>query len=171
MHGGQGTPPEVPPAPPALRKRALVVDDLPLICDMVEDVLVSLPGLHVEVDKMVDTLQAIRALETHTYDLVVADHRLRAGNGLQVLAAARELSPNAGRILMTGYVEIDADPAILAACSIDAYLQKPFHLESVEQMFLDFLRNNRTAIAIHRCLARALEKEESAGHRLYVHDT
>ena len=67
---------------------------------------------------------ASRAMRDQAPDVVVTDLHLQAGlSGLEVLQAASEVAPNAGRILMSG--DPQAELQCWPAC-VDLFLRKPF---------------------------------------------
>ncbi len=83
-------------------RRVLVVDDDPSILRVLGALI---PTCGSVVDLASDGTQAIGLLEERSYDLVISDLRMGAVDGLQVLAAAKNLHPRATRLLMSGTVE------------------------------------------------------------------
>ena len=82
------------------RKTALLVDD----CDIDRAATAQvLEGLGYEIQVCAVAEDAIEALQFSSFDLVVSDFDLGGAlSGIDVLARARELEPEAGRILVSG---------------------------------------------------------------------
>ncbi len=69
--------------------------------------------------------QALRLLETNRFDLVITDLQMGEIGGLEVVQAAKKLSPRTKVFVMTGCREVE--PAIAAfRAGADDYLLKPF---------------------------------------------
>lgn len=87
-------------APPVARKSALLVDD----CETDRAVTMKvLETLGYDARSCCAAEEAIEALQTCRFELVVSDFDLGGAlNGLDVLAHARGLAPEAGRILISG---------------------------------------------------------------------
>ncbi|MBI4371018.1 MAG: sigma-54-dependent Fis family transcriptional regulator [Elusimicrobia bacterium] len=73
---------------------------------------------------------AAARVEKEIFDAVVTDLRLGAGDGLQVLAAARASQPETGVIVITGHGSIDTAVAAMKAGAFD-YLTKPVEPEEL----------------------------------------
>ena len=86
--------------PPGVRKTALLVDD----CETDRAVTTRvLEALGYDAHSCAAAEDAIEALQTGTFDLVVSDFDLGGAlHGLDVLERARGLAPEAGRILISG---------------------------------------------------------------------
>lgn len=82
--------------------------------------------------------EALRKLRETGVDLIITDLRMPGMNGLDLLEAAHQISPNTRSVLITafGTLEVEQRAHYLA----NAYLPKPFQLK-------DFLRTVETALA------------------------
>ncbi|MGE0488700.1 MAG: response regulator [Vulcanimicrobiota bacterium] len=76
--------------------------------------------------------QALQVAKSKSLDLVIADVRLGAIDGLECLARIRRMQPRARSIVMTGYASEDA-PTRAIEVEAEDYLYKPFELDD----FLD----------------------------------
>lgn len=74
-----------------------------------------------------DSAEALRLLEGEKFALVVADILMPGQDGLAVARRARDLHPDVGLILMSGYPDLDFPDA--AALSGAYFLEKPFSSE------------------------------------------
>ncbi|TDJ67708.1 MAG: response regulator [Planctomycetota bacterium] len=104
------------------RPRVLLVDDELGTIEVIGAVLEH-QGLTVTLAR--STREAIRLLRTTPFEAVVSDVVFEGNSeGGAVLAACRELQPEAAVLLMTGYPAVDGAVAAIKNGAID-YLQKP----------------------------------------------
>lgn len=83
---------------PAAKARVLFVDDEPRVLTTMR----MLFRAHYEVFFAEGGAQALELLRKQPVDVVVSDQRMPGMSGIELLRAARELNPNAMRILLTG---------------------------------------------------------------------
>ncbi|MCO5169827.1 MAG: PAS domain S-box protein [Planctomycetes bacterium] len=109
------------PATPRLRGVVLVVEDEPLVRDMLEG---CLRGAGLDVLVAPDGLAALERLRGHEgpLDLLVSDVVMPRLGGVALAAEVRSLRPGTRILLLSGYTD-DADAASAAS---DAFLPKPF---------------------------------------------
>ena len=113
-------------APPLAR--VLVVEDDPAQRSLIAGLL-SGAGYAVQVAEDVDG--ALGHLDGgHVTHLVLSDYKLKAGDGMQLLAAVRERFPDTGFVLATAYGSIQHAVAAMRA-GADDYLPKPFERQSL----------------------------------------
>lgn len=84
---------------------ALLIDDDIKIVQRLGDEFVH-RGLSVEICTTVD--DAIIALGTRHFDIVVTELRIGEGSGLEIVSLAREISPSTKSLVLTGYGHINA---------------------------------------------------------------
>lgn len=72
-----------------------------------------------------DVASGARALSERAIDVLICDYDLPDGRGDQVLAVAREVQPDAPRILLTGHAEWEVAQQAINAGEILRALQKP----------------------------------------------
>lgn len=102
-----------------------------LIVDDEEMVLTSIRAfLKLETDYDVhgftDPEQAVRFLENQSVDVAVADYVMPKMNGIQFLARAKQLQPEATRILLTGYADKQSAIQAINEVGLFHYLEKPW---------------------------------------------
>ncbi len=73
-----------------------------------------------------DPLRALERLRHEKVQVIVSDQRMSQMNGAELLAQARELQPDAMRILLTGYSDLEAAIEALNSGGIFRYLTKPW---------------------------------------------
>jgi DNA-binding NtrC family response regulator len=114
---------------PAPTHTVLVVEDEQSIRDILEELFTVESNEVVAVGTLDD---ARRALATRVYDLIVTDLRLggKRDGGLQVMAAAGILSPEAMVIVLTAYPDEDNRHASLRLGATH-FLQKPVDLSTI----------------------------------------
>lgn len=79
-------------------------------------------------------LEALQALNTQDFDLVISDVQMAGMNGFELLKAVRKLLPDIGFVLMTAYDERHPISEALEA-GADGYISKPFSLSHFSLIF------------------------------------
>lgn len=69
---------------------------------------------------------AVKFLETNPVDVVVSDYLMPKLTGLQLLAKAKELQPEAGRVLLTGHADKQSAIQAINDVGLFQYLEKPW---------------------------------------------
>jgi len=77
--------------------------------------------------------EALRKLETQTYDVAVIDVRLQDMNGLDLLEQMEATAPNMTKIILTGYPS-DEDKTRAMELGVDYYLAKPIKSETLVEI-------------------------------------
>jgi thioredoxin reductase (NADPH) len=108
-----------------------VVDDEPAVLGAVERELRGrYGGEHTIVaagsgEEALDVLRRLALRETPVA-LLLVDQRMPRMTGIQLLAAAMELAPDAKRVLLTAYADTDVAIRAINEIRLDQYLQKPW---------------------------------------------
>jgi len=105
----------------------LVADDDPAVCDLCREVSESL-GLRALV--AASTEEALEKVEQQRVDLVLADLRMPAADGMALLERVKQAHPQVEVILMTGYGTVETAVEAIKRGAYD-YLAKPFHLDDL----------------------------------------
>ena len=119
------------PTPPA-RARILLVDDDPLISELVVDML-ELEGY--AVDTAVDGIEALRRLESQRYDLVITDLHMPKLDGArfyQVLSQ-RQSHPLEKIIFLTGTTGTSPEHQLIQETGVPILL-KPFNVADLIEL-------------------------------------
>lgn len=74
---------------------------------------------------------ALRLLAQHKVDVLVCDQRMPEMAGIEVLRAAREISPRTVRIVLTGYADLDAAIRAMNEGEVYKYVSKPWSNEEL----------------------------------------
>lgn len=76
--------------------------------------------------------EAIEHIKSQPVDLIISDQRMPGLTGDAVLKAAKELQPDAIRILLTGYSDIESLVKCINEAGIYKYLTKPWEPEDLK---------------------------------------
>jgi response regulator RpfG family c-di-GMP phosphodiesterase len=102
-----------------------------LIVDDEEMVVTSIRAfLKLETDYVVHGFtnpeEAAKFLESHLVDVAVADYVMPKMNGIQFLARAKHLQPEATRVLLTGYADKQSAIQAINELALFQYVEKPW---------------------------------------------
>lgn len=145
------------------RPKVLVVDDEPQILESIHDLLED----DFEVVVSTDATEAVRFLRDAKIAVILADQRMPKLTGGEFLAKAREIS-DATRILVTGYVDIDALIRAVNDGQIHSYVPKPWNPADLKVTVLkaathsEELRQRKRAAEIVADQQEALARSEAA---------
>lgn len=129
---------------PVRCSRVLVVDDEPLILDLLRDVMVG-EGLTVET--ALDGKEALRLLEEDDFDLLVTDWRLPGLSGLELIEALRARGMAMDVLLITGELEDRVQSSVdVDRLKIAGVLSKPFSTEELSRRIRALLSKQRAAV-------------------------
>jgi signal transduction histidine kinase len=138
------------PGPP----KVLVVDDEESVVVTIKAIL-QLDGY--DVDTTTKGVVARSMVRETEYDLVLTDLRLEDGDGLDVLRAVRERSPETVTIMLTGYASLESAVQALRAGAYD-YLIKPSEVEELRATVARGLERRRLGTELK---ARVAELEHA----------
>ncbi len=106
--------------------------------------------------------EGLELLNQHTFAVIVSDQRMPRMDGVTFLTRAREIQPEAIRILLTAYADIEATISAINQAQIFQYIAKPFEPDDFRQIL-------KNAVAHYRLIQenRRLQAElEEANERL-----
>jgi len=140
------------------REIVLLADDEPLSRDFLQEALES---FGCEVHAVEDGRQAIAALQSQSFDLVVTDLRMPHADGMAVLEASRQSDPDRAVVLVTahGTMHVGVDAMRRGAADV---LEKPVALDALE-VLLARVRERRRLVRENTFL-----REEVVGGDLVV---
>jgi two-component system response regulator HupR/HoxA len=111
--------------------------------------------------------QGLQVLETREPAVIVADQRMPAMSGTEFLERSMALRPDAVRIILTGYTDIDAIVQAINTSRIYRYVTKPWESEELRLT----LRRAVEAFHLVRENTRLVEELRQANERLVVENT
>jgi DNA-binding NtrC family response regulator len=97
-----------------------------------------------DVESVADGNQAVDALKSQSYDVVVSDLKMQPMDGMAVLRAVRTESPDTRCIIMTAYGTVETAVEALKA-GADDYIMKPFAPDELELAVTRTLERERLA--------------------------
>ncbi len=101
----------------------LIDDEQPLL-----DIFAEALAPHFEVVTATNIRDAGFQLQKKAFQVIVADHLMPGGNGLNFLVQAREEYPNTQRLLVTGYMKPEMLLRSVNEAALYRYLLKPVTL-------------------------------------------
>jgi two-component system, NtrC family, response regulator PilR len=119
--------------------RVLVVDDEKSMRDLLA---ISLEKQHFEVTVADGGAAAIETLRREPFDVVITDLRMPTADGLQVLRAAKEASPESVVIVITAVGSTETAVEAMKLGAYD-YITKPFKLEEINLIIRRALERKR----------------------------
>ncbi len=118
----------------------------------------ELPRMGHEVTVCPDGLTAAAALEINSYDCILVDLDMPGLSGIEVIAKARQLSPDTEAVVLTGKSSLETAVAALRHGAFD-YLTKPCKLADLESL-LNRVIQKRELTNKYRAAKRQLERIE-----------
>ncbi len=111
------------------RARVLFVDDEPRVLTTMRMLFRN----HYELHFAESGARALDFLKSTPVDVIVSDQRMPGMTGIELLRAARELNPDAMRILLTGYSDLNAIIGSINEGEIFRFVNKPWSNEDLTQ--------------------------------------
>jgi DNA-binding NtrC family response regulator len=136
--------PAAPPAPTAPKKDAiLLVDDEQALLDVFVAALSPL----FDVTTASNAREADFTLQKKPFKVVVADHLMPGGNGMNFLVRAREEFPHMQRILVTGYMKPEMLLRSVNEAALFRYLLKPVSITELTKVVQDAAKAHDAMLA------------------------
>ncbi len=118
----------------------------------------ELPRMGHEVTVCPDGLTAVAAIKRNSYDCILVDLDMPGMSGIEVIAKARELSPQTDAVVLTGKSSLETAVAALRHGAFD-YLTKPCKLVEL-QALLNRVADKRELTNKYLAIKRQLERLE-----------
>ena len=111
-------------APHGAKDAVLIIDDeKPLL-----EVYAAALGPHFEVSTATSTKEAELILQQKKFKVVISDHLMPGGNGMNLLVRVREEYPEMQRVLVTAYMKPEMLLRSVNEAALFRYLLKPISL-------------------------------------------
>jgi response regulator RpfG family c-di-GMP phosphodiesterase len=117
-----------PNPPPAELKRVLIVDDEAVVLTALSK---TLEHEGYEVVTAEDPLEAIHRIHTTPFSVILSDQQMPALSGLEFLAQAKEIQPNATRILITAVLSLNTVIEAINRGEVYRFIVKPWLREEL----------------------------------------
>ena len=105
--------------------RILIVDDEESILKALRRLL-SLTTNQLAIDLFTTPEEALAKARHTPYDLVLSDYRMPGMNGVQFLTALRAIQPNAARLILSGYADLNGLIGAINEAGISRFITKPW---------------------------------------------
>lgn len=105
--------------------RILIVDDEDNIVNALKRCLRKITDW--EVEAFTSGTEALRRAEAISFDLFVSDYRMPEMNGVEFLSAVKNIQPNAARIILSGYTDLEALVGAINEAEIFRFIHKPWN--------------------------------------------
>ena len=102
----------------------MIVDDEPNILNSLKRVLRKMEDWDIETYDNVS--EAIKRAQTTTFELVISDYRMPEMDGVEFLNEIRNFQPEAMRIILSGFTELEALLGAINEAEIFRYICKPW---------------------------------------------
>lgn len=120
-------------SPAATRHAVLIVDDEEASCRGLARVLRRRFDCHTATSGST----ALQLLDRHAVDVIVSDHAMPGGSGVELLERVAVVHPTIGRVLMTGFATVDVAMSAINSGRIVRMLRKPFRIPDLEEAIED----------------------------------
>ncbi len=135
----------VPTEAPIKDAVLLVDDEKPLL-----DVYASALSPIFEVTTATNAREADFILQKKAFKVVVADHLMPGGNGMNFLVRAREEFPHMQRVLVTGYMKPEMLLRSVNEAALFRYLLKPVSMAELIKVVQDAAKVHDASVAAAR---------------------
>lgn len=156
--------------------RILLVDDEQNVLNALRRIFSASSGEKgqvFQIELFTSPLQALKRAENGAaFDLVLSDYRMPDMNGVDFLTAFRQLQPNAVRLILSGYTDLEALIGAINEAQIFRFIAKPWKqyelISAVTQALAhhDLLLENQRLADQVRLQKGLISKQEMALRRL-----
>ena len=113
--------------------RILIVDDDEPILKALRRLLFMTPCVadgktfKLSIDTFSSPEEALAQARHTAYDLVLSDYRMPGLNGVQFLKAVRQIQPDAARLILSGYADLNGLIGAINEAGISRFISKPWN--------------------------------------------
>ncbi len=111
--------------------KILIIDDDPLICDLLSGILKNIKGC--TTDTAVDGLDGIEKIQKDKYDIVFTDLQMPRLSGMDFLRAAKKIEPATPVVVITGCSSIEGAINAMKEGASD-FVTKPFRIDEINSI-------------------------------------
>ena len=162
--------------------RIMIIDDDVGIVNALRRLLSTTPCVagaatfRLSVDCFTAPMEALEKARHTSYDLFLSDYRMPVIDGVKLLTALRQIQPDAARLILSGYADLNGLIAAINEAGISRFIAKPWNdyelvaaigqalavreLTRENQRLADQVRLRAGAISAEEIERRRLEAEE-----------
>ena len=115
-----------------VQKKVLILDDEPIVGERLK---ASLERAGFIVDAMVSGVEALKALQTEKYDILVTDLKMSEPDGMHVLKIAHEINPGIKAVVITGFATKETAEEVKFRGAVE-FIPKPFKISRLKELLL-----------------------------------
>jgi DNA-binding NtrC family response regulator len=109
------------------RKKVLLVDDEPIVCERLKPALEKL-GFYVE--SYTESQKAVDRVREEGFDVLVTDLKMQKPDGLEVMDFVKQHSPSTKVIIITGFATVETATETMKSGAAD-FIAKPFKIRDL----------------------------------------
>ncbi len=118
----------MPPCANCAREtQILILDDEPIVCKRLKP---AFQKAGYEVETFTDSASAMARIEEKRFDVVITDLKMEGIDGMHFLARIKEISPDTGVIVITGFATSETAKESFRKGAFD-FVAKPFKLSDI----------------------------------------
>lgn len=119
------------PVPPTREDHqvVMIIDDEPMVTQSIKNFLAL--ESNYEVLTFTSPLEALTALQSHSVDVIISDYLMPDINGIDFFLKAKEIQPQATRVLLTGYADKENAIKAINDVGLYQYIEKPWENEDL----------------------------------------
>lgn len=107
--------------------QVLVLDDEPIVCKRLKP---AFQKAGYEVETFTDSASALARIEEKRFDVVITDLKMEGIDGMRFLARVKEVAPDTGIIVITGFATSETAKESFRKGAFD-FVAKPFKLGDI----------------------------------------
>ena len=111
----------------APKTQILILDDEPIVCKRLRP---AFQKAGYEVETFTDSASALARIEEKLFDIVITDLKMEGTDGMHFLARVKEIAPDTGVIVITGFATPESAKESFRTGAYD-FVAKPFKLSDI----------------------------------------
>ena len=143
--------------------RIMIVDDEPSILNSLKRVLKK--GDDWEIETYDSATDALKRAQTNSFELVISDYRMPEMDGVDFLNAIRKLQPEAMRIILSGFTDLEALLGAINEAEIFRYICKPWDNRELVETIKHALIHREILVENRRLADQVREQQEELNKR------
>lgn len=107
----------------------MIIDDEPMVTQSIKNFLAL--ETNYEVLTFTSPVDALESLRSHPVDVIISDYLMPDINGIDFFLRAKEIQPQATRVLLTGYADKENAIKAINDVGLYQYIEKPWENEDL----------------------------------------